>query len=280
MIAPGARPGRFFPATPALAATVLLAAATLVPPAVAQSPAPPAPKRNIGGPGDFALREKIVHGLSRDPDLSKENFSVILVNGGVVYSGPVKNCALKRRALMLAATTRGVINVTDEMTVPRGDVADPELAKAVTSLLSDAAASLGLKALDVRVADGVLTLDGTVDSVVSRGHAEEIVGTVLGVTRISNHLRPANAPTAHDDASLLKSELDYLGDFHNYSFPGNITVKVEQGVVTLKGKTSMFMGRQQAALVASLVIGATRVDNRIQIDPGIPPRAGHVRAEE
>jgi osmotically-inducible protein OsmY len=272
--APGAR-------APA-AAAVLLAAATLTAGLAAQTaaPSPAAPKRNIGGPGDFSLREKLVHYLGRDAELSKEPITVVLVNGGVVFSGGIKSCALKKRALTLAASMHGVINVTDEMTVARADVPDEELAKAVTSLLSDAAASLGLKSLDVRVADGVLTLEGTVNDVPSRGRAEDIAGTVLGVTRISNHLRPADAPTAHDDASLLRAELAYLGDFRAFPYPADITVKVDQGVVTLKGKTNMFIGRQQAALTASLVNGATRVDNRIKIDESLPPRTRRVQAEK
>jgi osmotically-inducible protein OsmY len=272
----GVSPGARAP----LAALVLLAAVALAA-APAPQPAPTeGPKRNIAGPGDYALREKIVHEISRDADLSKEKFSVILVNGGVVFSGEIKSCALRRRLLFMAATTRGVINVTDEMTVPRGEIADAGLAKAVTSLLSDAAESLDLKSLDVKVADGVLTLEGTVKDIPSRARAEDIAGSVLGVTRISNHLRPADAPSARDDASLLRAELAYLGDFHAFSFPADITVKVDQGVVTLKGKSSLFMGRQQAALVASFVGGASRVDNRIKIDASVLPRTRRVQAEK
>ena len=264
------------------AAAVLLAAATLTAGLAAQTaaPSPAAPKRNIGGPGDYSLREKIVHYIGRDPALAKEPITIVLVNGGVVFSGEIKSCALKKRVLSLAATMRGVINVTDEMTVPRGEVADAEMAKAVTALLSDAAASLDLKSLDVQVADGVLTLQGTVKDVLSRSHAEDIAGTVLGVTRISNHLKPADAPSAHDDASLLRAELDYLGNFRSFPYAAEMTVKVDQGVVTLKGKTNLFIGRQQAGLVASLVNGATRVDNRIKIDESLPPRTNRVQAEK
>jgi len=283
MTSPSASHRSVVPGARALAAAVvLLAAATLTagPAAQPAAPTPAVPKRNIGGPGDYALREKILHGISRDPDLSKERFSLILVNGGVVFSGEISSCALKKRALSLAATTRGVINVTDEMTVPRGQAPDADLAKAVTSLLSDTAASLDLKNLDVRVADGVLTLEGIVKNVLSRGQAEVVAGTVLGVTRISNHLRPADAPSARDDASLLTAELAYLGDFHVYVYPAEITVKVDQGVVTLKGKTNMFMGRQQAALVASFVNGVVRVDNRIKVDASLLPHTHRVQAEK
>jgi len=253
-----------------VAALILLPAAgpARAQPATATAPAAPAqPERNIAGPGDYGLREKIVQLLGRDKDMSKEKFRLILVNGGAVFSGEITSCAMKKRALTFAATVRGVINVTDEMTVTRGGAPDAELAKAVTGRLSDASEGLGLADLRVKVDDGVLTLDGTVQDVASRGRAEDMAGTVLGITRISNHLLPRNAPSGADDASLQKAALAYLGDFHQFAYPGDITVTIEQGVATLRGRVSLYMGRQQAGMVASLVRGVTRVDNRIKVDP-------------
>ena len=57
-------------------------------PATAPTPAAPAqPERNIAGPGDYGLREKIVQLLGRDKDMTREKFRLILVNGGAVFSG-------------------------------------------------------------------------------------------------------------------------------------------------------------------------------------------------
>src|SRR6266487_4482046 len=110
----------------AIAALVLCGVSGAGSRALAQSatPAPPPSHRNIAGPGDYGLREKIVRQLGADGELSKEKFSIVLVNGGAVYAGEIKNCVLKKRALTIAAATRGVINVTDEMVVPRGDLSD------------------------------------------------------------------------------------------------------------------------------------------------------------
>ena len=72
--------------------------ATVSPPA-----APEGPPRNIAGPGDYGLREKIVQLLGRDRDVAQEKFRLILVNGGAVFSGEVSSCALKKRALTTAA---------------------------------------------------------------------------------------------------------------------------------------------------------------------------------
>ena len=249
-------------------------------PAPAPSPAPASPKRNIAGPGDYVIRQKLMELYGRDPQLGKESFHLILVNGGAIFSGEINNCAAARRALSIAATTRGIINVTDEMTVRRGDVPDPELAKAVTAVLSDAAEGLGLKDLALKVEEGVLTLRGTVMDVGARTRSEELAGTVMGITRISNQLVPDHAPAGSDDASLTRAVIGFMSDFHQFAFGGDIKVRAEAGVVTLKGRVVLYMARQQAAVVASLVKGVSRVDNLLKVDPSFPGgRAATIQAD-
>ena len=262
---------------PALALLLGLPAAALAagpasPPAAsaAPAPAPAGPKRNIAGPGDYAIRQKLMELFDRDAELGKEPFHLILVNGGAIFSGEIKNCAARKRALSIAATTRGVVHVTDDMTVRRADVPDAELAKAATAILGDAAEGLALKDLDAKVEDGVLTLRGTVQDATARARAEDLAGTVMGITRISNQLLPAGAPAGTDDASLARAVVAFLSDFHQFSFGGEITVRANQGVVTLKGRVALYMARQQAAVVASLVKGVSRVDNLLKVDSSFP----------
>ncbi len=250
------------------------AAATLAAFLAAASSSPanqaPPPPRNIAGPGDYALREMIVARLTHDPDLVKEHFVVVLVNGGAVFSGQISTRALATRALRAAALIRGVINVTDEMRVPRADLPDAAVGKAVLESLQSASEPLGLNDSKVRVEDGVATLEGKVRSFPARVSAEDVVGSVVGVTGISNHLRPVDAPTADDDPSLLKAVVKYLGDWHTFPHPGSIWVSVKDGTVTLTGQVPYFLARQQAAVVASLVGGTGSVLNHIKIDATFP----------
>ena len=272
-------------ATLALLMVLPAAASAAAPPSPApaaprQATAPAEPKRNIAGPGDYAIREKLMELFGRDAELGKEPFRLVLVNGGAIFSGEIKNCAARKRALSIAATTRGVVHVTDEMTVRRGDVSDAELAKAVTSILGDSAEGLELKDLDAKVEDGVLTLRGSVKDVFSRMRAEDVAGSVMGITSISNQLAPAGAPEGTDDASLTRAVIAYLSDFHQFAFGGEMTVRASQGVVTLKGRVVLYMARQQAAVVASLVKGVSRVENLLVVDPSFAGgQAARIQAE-
>lgn len=230
----------------------------------AAAPAPP--RRNIGGPGDYALRERLVATISKDPELAKERSSLVLVNGGAVFSGTVTSCALKTRLLLVAATEIGIINITDETEVPRGSVDDVALGVAVENLLKDQAEPLGLRDLAVSVDDGAVTLAGTVKSYFDRVRAEGLAGSVLGVRRIANHLIPADAPAGADDEAITRALVGYLSDFRQYGFPADLKVKTEGGVVTLTGQVGLYLARQQAATLAALVGGVKSVNNRIEFD--------------
>jgi osmotically-inducible protein OsmY len=265
------------------AAAASLAAAILATPAAAAGDAPaprpaetPAPKRNIAGPGDYAVREKLMRLLGRDPDLGKEKFYLVMVNGGAVFTGEMTNCAMKTRALRMAASLRGVINVTDEMRVPPADLSDGDLGKAVRSLLRDAAGEIGLKDLDVETRDATVTLSGVVRDYAARVRAEEIAGAVLGVTRVANRLRPADAPAGTDDATIGKAVVSYLGDHRIFPYPSEIQVLVQGGTVSLTGRANLFIARQLAGNLASLVGGVAGVENRIKVDGSVEPRRAKV----
>jgi osmotically-inducible protein OsmY len=260
--AAGAPPEKPAPAPPASAGK------PAAPPGAATAQPAPAPAgRNIGGPGDYPLRERLVERMSHDPNLAGIRPAIVLVNGGVVFSGSVPSWTMRRRALAVAGAMRGVINVTDQMTVPRGDIKDEALVKAIAATLSERKDVLGLKDLDVTVQDGVATLRGVVDNFVARVHGEEIAGTVLGAQTIVNRLQPANAPSGTDDASVRKAIASYLGSFREYPYPGDLAVQVKDGVATLTGEVGVYLGRQQAGTMAALVGGVKRVDNQIKVEP-------------
>jgi osmotically-inducible protein OsmY len=241
-----------------------------VPPATADPPKPPVGgPRNIGGPGDFGLREKLIKRMARDPDLASSRLVVVLVNGGVVLSGTVPNWSARRRALIMAGTMRGVVNVTDQMEIERGAIKDGAILEAMASLLKDQREHLELKELDISVGDGVATLSGTVRDFAARVRAEEVVGTVLGATRVINRLRPANAPAGTDDLTTRKAVASYLRDFREFPYPGEITVDVSGGQARLTGSVSVYLGRQQAGTMVALVGGVREVDNRILVDPSL-----------
>ncbi len=225
--------------------------------------------RNIAGPGDYALREQIVYQLGRDPELAGERLSVLLVNGGAVFSGTISGYALKMRLLRLTGFIRGIVNVTDEMVVGRADLTDEALRDAVAAILMDAAESIGLSDLDVRVEDAVVTLRGRVNRFPDRIQAEELTGSVLGVTRVINLMTAKDVPPVTAERPLAHAVADYLLDFRAFPHLGQIEVSESDGVVTLGGRVSFFYTRRQAEVMVGLIEGVRRVENRIAVDPSL-----------
>ncbi|HEV8120315.1 MAG TPA: BON domain-containing protein [Candidatus Polarisedimenticolia bacterium] len=280
--APAAKPPQAHPAKPpAAASTAPDPAPTAAPQAGGDANPQAAPAhRNLGGPGDFALREKLIGHISRDPDLAQARIDVILVNGGAVFSGSVPNWTLKRRVLAIAGTQRGIYNVTDQMTIPRGSIGDAEIAKAIGSLLADYKEVLGLRNLEVSTEDGVATLRGSVSSFAARVRAEEEAGTILGLQRVVNRLVPDGVPKGSDDVSIRRAVVAYLSNDREFPYPGEIDVRVQNGRVTLGGSLDIYLGRQQAGTMAALVGGVREVENQILVDPSIQGAAPTVRDQQ
>lgn len=231
-----------------------------------------APRRNIAGPGDFSLRERLIYMYGKDPRTGNARVNLVLVNGGAVFSGEVESAALKTYILQKAAIMRGVINVTDEMNVARADLDDAALRKGIQDRLASVAGDLGLDGLDLTVDDTVATLRGRVATLQARERAEELAGSVLGITRVANLLRPVDAPKASNDADLVRMVAAYLGEFQHFGLPAEITVRARKGVVTLEGRSALYLGRLKAGLLAAFVEGAQEVRNEIRVDPSLQRR--------
>lgn len=234
-------------------------------------------RRNIGGPGDYGLREKLMKRLTGEPDLGKAGWKLVLVNGGAVFSGTVPTWSLKRRALVMAGTVRGIINVTDQMQVPRGSVTDEQILTAITNQLKDLKEAFGIGTYEVEVHDGVVTLQGSVKDFATRVRVEEVAGSVGGVTQIVNRMRPQNAPSGEGDAALRSAVVSYLRNPREFAFHGEIEVKVKDATAVLTGRLPYFLARQQAGAMAALVGGVAAVENRITVDPSVIVLATTVR---
>jgi osmotically-inducible protein OsmY len=239
----------------------------IVPPALAQDA--PARKRNIGGPGDYQLRARLTQAILRDPELASERFTLVLVNGGTVFSGSISSYALKMRLLRLTGFTRGVRNITDEMTVQRAELSDASLKEAVIDFLSDSSEELGLKDLEVEIEDAVVTLRGAVRRFPSRTRAEVLTGSVQGVTRVVDQIIPEDVPDRADHPSLAASVAAYLRDFRAFPHIGEFEVADVDGTVTLSGRVGYYYARRQAEVMAGLVDGVREVENNIKVDPSL-----------
>lgn len=119
--------------------------------------------------------------------------------------------------------------------------------------------------IGVAVIDGVVTLNGYVNSYTEKLAAEKAVRRVAGADAIAEELKirfASDAKTA--DHEIAKRILDML-TWNSLIRTENIQVKVEQGWVTLTGEVKWRYQSKAAARVAEQINGVIGVSNNIRI---------------
>src|SRR6476469_1777267 len=138
---------------------------------------------------DTQLQRDVIDELQFEPSIDASNIGVIAKQGGIVtLTGKVSSYAEKYRASEAAVRVLGVKAVSDELKVDL-----PLLHKRDDQDIAQAAVS-ALKwhvwvppdAIKVRVAQGWVTLEGTVDYKFQQRAAEEAVQHLTGVIGVSN----------------------------------------------------------------------------------------------
>jgi osmotically-inducible protein OsmY len=120
-------------------------------------------------------------------------------------------------------------------------------------------------AIAVSADEGRITLRGTVGSLREKRAAEEAAGRVFGVLFVESRLQV----TRMDDEQRADAELrgDVLQALMlNRLIPQTVDAQVQDGVVTLTGSVQWQYERDEAARVASNVVGALEISDRIELE--------------
>jgi osmotically-inducible protein OsmY len=215
---------------------------------------------------DVAIQLDVMDELDWDPEVEVTDVGIEVDDGIVTLTGTVDTFHKKFVAERAAFRVEGVRAVANDIVVNPGGLGyrtDTELAAAVARAI-EGDSLLPAQDLDIRVADGNVTLSGEVRWNHQRTAAEKIVNKVQGVRSVTNliTLRApiANAEHIHqsiENAIVRSAELD----------AENITVKVDMGEVALSGSVHSWAAREEAESVAWKAAGVTRVTNDINISP-------------
>lgn len=152
------------------------------------------------------------------------------------------------------------LNDLPEMT-SAPEIADENITAAVsTALLIDPGVVNHL--VDVQTEDGIVTLSGSVNTILASDRAVAVTETVKGVRSVINRIT-VNAPSRADDEIQRDVEKALLLDPATDSY--EIEVSVDDGTVLLRGRVDSWQEKQLAATVARGVSGVTALRNAIEI---------------
>ena len=150
---------------------------------------------------DLWITTKVQAKYFVDDEVRARNIDVDTRGGVVTLRGTVDSYAIRRQAVALARTTEGVREVRDELQVDTSlaedqdalaEVDDAWIATKIESKYFLDADVKG-RTIDVNVADGVVTLTGSVETDSQKKTAEQIAGETEGVREVRNELQVANA---------------------------------------------------------------------------------------
>ena len=129
--------------------------------------------------------------------------------------------------------------------------------------------TIDARKIGVAVIDGIVHLTGEVRTYTDKWRAERAVERVDGVRGIANDIEVVLAGE-HTDADIAKraaNKLDY-----NLTVPrGAVSVKVDNGWITLKGEVPFDYQRRAAERVVRDIPGVKGVSNLISLKPSAAP---------
>jgi osmotically-inducible protein OsmY len=131
--------------------------------------------------------------------------------------------------------------------------------------------SVNAAKIGVSVRDGIVTLDGYVDSFVEKMAAERVASRVAGVNAIAQEIK-VRLPQSFErnDADIAEAALNALE--WNVMVPHDrIKVKVQDGEVILSGEVDWEFERNAAHDAVCCLMGVKGIVNQISIKPSVSP---------
>jgi len=121
--------------------------------------------------------------------------------------------------------------------------------------------------IGVSVKNGVVTLNGVVDTYSKKIAAEKAAKKTVGVKAVAEEIEVKYAGNAiKNDSEIAEAVLNAL-KWHSALQEHTLTVKVERGIVTLDGKVDWEFQRDSARLMILNLVGVRGIINNITIAP-------------
>ncbi|MDQ8205530.1 BON domain-containing protein [Pelagicoccus sp. SDUM812003] len=119
--------------------------------------------------------------------------------------------------------------------------------------------------IDITTIDGIVNLEGTVNSLVAKRRATLIAETVKGVRAVNNRIEVQTSDTLSADAMEDIVTTALLQDSATESYEIQVEAD-DEGSITLTGSVDSWQEKRLAEIVTSSVAGVTEVNNLISID--------------
>lgn len=213
------------------------------------------------------ILKNILELLKSDTRVDSHNIVVEESDGLVRLSGTTTTLISLRAAEFVAKSVDGVKRVDNRIKIwSPGDEQLPD-DKAVSNDVKKTISldrSIDSEKVRIDVEDGVVTLNGSVDSYWKKHHCEEIISEVKDVAMVINKLTVTPAHKIEDAriAEDVRLALERMGAGLNTQY---VTITVENGFVTLSGKVPQWNAYYAAEYAARNTKGVRDFKNELLI---------------
>ena len=215
---------------------------------------------------DSQLQADVMDEIKWDPVLAEAapQIGVTAKDGVITLSGQVDSFYRKHALEAAAQRVHGVSYVAMDVEVQLGSHLkkhDSDIASAIKESFRHLS-MIDEEAIDVRVDNGYVTLEGTLNWNYQRQAAEAYVRNVDGVTGINNLIQLKNEPC--DERSVIEK---IHAAFHRHAAAdaGNVQVKINGEKVVLSGKVRTWVEKKDAENIAWSSPGIQSVENNINV---------------
>ncbi len=211
------------------------------------------------------IKQDIVDQLAWDDRVNAATVDAEVHDGTVVLRGTVPSYWSRTAAVEDAEIVPGVQRVEDQLTVrwpPVYTPSDSDLWKDVDRALRWNP-NIDTTRISIDVLGGVVTLEGTVDSLWKKAHAERVASDVAGVISIDNRL--AVVPTRDYTDEAIATDIVNALKRNSLIDAESVDVGVVNGIVTLNGTVANLAARRAARDTAWRTPGVLDVREKLTI---------------
>lgn len=216
---------------------------------------------------DEQIKQAVEDEMRWDSRIVETEIGVTVHNSVVTLTGEVNSYAKKIAAQEAAHRVVDVLDVANDVKIIVPDAlerTDTEIAQAVRRALQWDVLVVANK-IHTTVAEGWVTLEGEVDSLAQKNHAERAIESLVGVRGVTNKL--SIAPHVRTDDVQQQIELA-LGRRAAHEAQ-HIQVSVAQGAVTLSGNVRNYGEKRAIIGAVSHVPGVATVNDELRVNSSV-----------